>query len=127
MRRLVRGFTLLEVLIALAVTATALALGIGAVRGGAQTLMRLEESALAQFALENAFNTLALNGAPQAPARQRGVETLLGRSFAISATQTREEGIPPFTLFALEVSTLQTPPVSLASGQREEIDVPPTP
>ena len=127
MNQRARGFTLLEVLIALAVTATALALGIGAVRGGAQTLARLEETALAQFALENARNTLALTPAPQTPARQRGMETLLGRSFAISATLTRPDGVPPRTVLALDVSPLNAPAASLASGQWEEIDVPPAP
>lgn len=117
-----RGFTLLEVLIALAITAIALALGIGAVRGGAQTLGRLEESSLAQFALDNALNTLALTA--EEPAQQQSTETLMGRVFAVTATRSRPTDVLPLSVFNVSVSAAASPELPLASGRREEIDVP---
>ena len=122
-----RGFTLLEVLIALAITAIALSLGIGAVQGGARTLAALETAALAGFALDNALSAQTLAGSPP-QAGQRGEEaTLLGRTFVIHTRTARPAGPLPLSVLAVTVAASEAPTALLARGRREELDAPPAP
>jgi len=72
-RTITRGFTLIEVLVALAVVAIALAAGIQASNTLLASANRQRESLLAQLCLENAFTALRLNsmtGAGRPPTGQ---------------------------------------------------------
>jgi len=100
-RKLAAGFTLIEVLIALVIAATALTLGFGAVSGSARRLARVEEAALTRWAIDNVVNDLSLRAETVEPGRHRQVETLLGRSFVVTADVAREETLP---VLKLEIS-----------------------
>ena len=103
------GFTLLEVLIALAVTAIALALGFGAVRASARTVTQLEQTVLAGWALDNAVNSLSLRAAHLESGRQRGSEVLLGREFQINSVVTKLQGEIPVVQLAVQVTAAAEP------------------
>jgi type II secretion system protein I len=98
------GFTLLEVLIALAVTAIALALGFGAVRESARTSSQLEQTVLAAWALDNAVNALALQAARLEPGKQRSREVLLGREFQINSVIQKLPGAIPVMQLSARVA-----------------------
>lgn len=83
-----RGFTLLEVLIALAITALALAAGLQAVRQGASREAQIEQKTLAEWALDNAANELQLAGQPPVGDNAPRQETLLGHAFATRVLTT---------------------------------------
>jgi general secretion pathway protein I len=89
-----RGFTLIEVLIALVIAATALALGFGAVQGSARRLAQIEERTLATWAIDNVVNDLLLRSATIAPGRHRYVETMLGRTLVLEADVARGDAPP---------------------------------
>ncbi|MGE3773935.1 MAG: type II secretion system minor pseudopilin GspI [Gammaproteobacteria bacterium] len=88
------GFTLVEVLVALVIAATALALGFGAVQGSARRLSQVEERTLAGWALDNAVNDLILRATTIEPGRHRYVETMLGRTLVLEADVARAEAPP---------------------------------
>ena len=121
------GFTLLEVLIALAITAIALTLGFGAVQGGARTLAALETAALAGFALDNALTAQTLTVAPPQAGQTREQATLLGRSFLIGTRLARPAGPLPVSVLEVTVAASESPSVLLARGRREELDAPAAP
>ncbi len=100
-RAAARGFTLIEVLIALVIAATALTLGFGAISGSARRLARVEETALTRWAIDNVVNDLSLRAQTVEPGRHRFTETMLGRSFAITALVARDETLP---ILNLEIS-----------------------
>ena len=92
------GFTLIEVLIALVIAATALTLGFGAVSGSARRLNRVEEAALTQWAIDNVVNDITLRAASIEPGRHQFVETMLGRALTLTADVARDEKLPVIRL-----------------------------
>jgi len=104
------GFTLIEVLIALVIAATALALGFGAVQGSAQRLAQVEERTLAAWAIDNVVNDLTLRAATLEPGRHRYVETMLGRTLVLEAEVSRGEQ-PPRLVIDVAVKDVATPAV----------------
>ena len=108
-RRGAAGFTLLEVMIALAVTAIALALGFGAVRESARTSSQLEQTVLAAWALDNAMNALVLQAARLEPGKQRSREVLLGREFQINSVIKKLPGAIPVMQLSAQVATAAEP------------------
>ena len=115
-----QGFTLIEVLIALVIAATALTLGFGAVRGSAQRLSRIEEATLAQWAIDNVVNDLQLQAANIKPGRHRYVETMLGREFVLEADVQRTEK-PPVLTIDVRVTDKAAPGVELDSARVETL------
>lgn len=112
-----RGFTLLEVLIALTVAALALAAGMGAVGGAAQRLDQISERTLAGWALDNARSELLLAGANARAPLEPLHETLLGREFITSVGKPDENGVASLVtvLKARPQQALATETVRLAS------------
>ncbi len=108
-RRGAAGFTLLEVLIALAVTTIALALGFGAVRESARTSSQLEQTVLAAWALDNAMNALVLQASRLEPGKQRSREVLLGREFQINSVIKKFPGAIPVMQLSAQVATAAEP------------------
>jgi general secretion pathway protein I len=113
-----RGFTLIEVLIALVVAATALTLGFGAVGGSAQRLARVEESMLTRWAIENVVADLTLRAERIEPGRHVFDETLLGRGFVVTA-EVERDAEPPVLVIDLVVAHRETPTVELDHQHRE--------
>lgn len=107
-----RGFTLLEVLVALAVTALALTLGLASVKGTAQRLSQVELTVRAEWALENVRQELLLEDAPPAGGFARE-EAVLGQVFQ---TQVAQVGPGSFTLVT---TTRERPQAPLASATLE--------
>ena len=108
-RRESAGFTLLEVLIALAVTAIALSLGFSAVRESARTSSQLEQTVLAAWALDNAMNALVLQASRLEPGKQRSREVLLGREFQINSVIKKLPGAIPVMQLSAQVATAAEP------------------
>ena len=108
-RRGAAGFTLLEVLIALAVTAIALSLGFSAVRESARTSSQLEQTVLAAWALDNAMNALVLQASRLEPGKQRSREVLLGREFQINSVIKKLPGAIPVMQLSAQVATAAEP------------------
>ena len=108
-RRAVAGFTLLEVLIALAVTAIALALGFGAVRESARTSAQLAQTVLAAWALDNAVNALILQADRLEPGKQRSREVLLGLEFQTSSVIKKFTGDLPVLEVSAQVAAAAEP------------------
>ena len=90
MRR-ARGFTLLEVLIALVIAASALALGIGAVSASARRQAQVDDKTLAAWAIDNVVNDLIMRADALEPGRHRYVENLLGRTLVLEAEVARRD------------------------------------
>lgn len=118
MGRKLRGFTLIEVLIALVVAATALTLGFGAVSGSARRLARVEETMLTGWAIENVVGELFLRANGLENGHQEFVESLLGRDFLVRA-EIRREAAPPVLVVDLAVEDANAPGVELARAHRE--------
>ena len=112
MRDTRRGFTLIEVLIALVVAATALTLGFGAVGGSARRFARVEDSMLTQWAIENVVADLTLRAERVEPGRHVFDETLLGRGFVVTAEVGRVDA-PPVLVIDLAVAHSETPELEL--------------
>ncbi|MCC7121806.1 MAG: type II secretion system minor pseudopilin GspI [Gammaproteobacteria bacterium] len=112
MRHGSEGFTLIEVLIALVIAATALALGFGAVQGSARRLLQIEEKTLAGWAIDNVVNDLSLRATTIEPGRHRYVETMLGRTLVIEADVTRAP-TPPRLVIDVAVKDVAQPPREL--------------
>ena len=109
-----RGFTLIEVLIALVITAIALTLGFSSIRGAARTVEQLEQTVLAGWALDNAVNGLKLRGNDLANGREQAKEVLFGRSFVVESTVSRPEGELPLLQLAVRVAETTHPERNLA-------------
>lgn len=112
MRHGSEGFTLIEVLIALVIAATALALGFGAVQGSARRLSLVEEKTLAGWAIDNVVNDLILRAATIEPGRHRYVETMLGRTLVLEADVARAP-TPPRLVIDVAVKDVAQPPREL--------------
>lgn len=81
MRRQAAGFTLMEVMIALAILALALAAAIGAAGQGARTAAALTEKTHAQWVAANVIADLRLRQQWPAPGRKEGRAALMGRQW----------------------------------------------
>lgn len=79
-----QGFTLIEVLVALAVVATALYAATGSVRSAARGSGHLEQSTLAHWAALNALNETKLALSNAETADQAQTVTLYGNEFMVS-------------------------------------------
>ena len=107
-----RGFTLLEVLVALAVTALALTLGLTSVRGTAQRLSQVELTVGAEWVLENLRQEMLLAEAPPAGGFSRE-ETMLGQAFVTQLTPAGQGR------FSLVTAARERPQAPLAVGTLE--------
>ncbi|HMM75836.1 MAG TPA: type II secretion system minor pseudopilin GspI [Gammaproteobacteria bacterium] len=120
MRHGIEGFTLIEVLIALVIAATALALGFGAVQGSAQRLSQVEEGTLAAWASDNVVNDLILRAATVESGRHRYVETMLGRTLVLEAEVARADA-PPRLVIEVAVKDVAQPARELARTHVETL------
>ncbi len=109
-----RGFTLIEVMVALTIVAVALAAGLRAASAVADNAQRLDDVILAQWCVENQFTVMRLTSAfPGTGESEFGCEQM-GRSFRghmlvrpapanadfrqIFATVSSDAGVPLVTL-----------------------------
>jgi general secretion pathway protein I len=76
-----RGFTLLEVLIAMAVLALTLGAAVGAVTGSADRVARVEERTYGFWVASNVLVGLQMQVAPALPGSFFGEEEMAGRTF----------------------------------------------
>lgn len=88
------GFTLLEVLIALALVAVVLGGSMGVVRESITTQGHLEHRMLAEWAVSNVLDQYLLEHPQLAVDTRQGKETLLGRTFDY-VVQVRKLAAPP--------------------------------
>ena len=77
-----RGFTLIEVLVALALVAAALGGTLGVVRQSIATQQRLEQRLFAYWAAENVLNQFVLETDALKAGSDEGEEIMLGRHYA---------------------------------------------
>ena len=87
-----QGFTLLEVLIALAVLAIALAAAIKSVSSHVSNLVYLKERSLAHWVGLNALTELRVSGQWPSSGDIKGDESMAGREFQWVITVTEVEG-----------------------------------
>ena len=87
-----QGFTLLEVLIALAVLAIALAAAIKAVTSHVSNLVYLKERSMAHWVGLNALTELRVTGQRPSSGEIKGDETMAGREFRWVIKVTKTEG-----------------------------------
>jgi general secretion pathway protein I len=87
-----RGFTLLEVLIALAVLAVALAAAIKAVTSHVSNVAYLKERSMAHWVGLNALTELRVSGQWPSSGEIKGDETMTGREFKWVISVTEVEG-----------------------------------
>lgn len=111
-----RGFTLIEVLIALVIAATALALGFGAVQGSARRTAQVETSMLAGWAIDNVVNDITLRAENIEAGRHRYIETMLGRTLVLEADVERL-ALPPTLSIAVSVRDVAAPDAVLDTAE----------
>lgn len=87
-----KGFTLLEVLVALALVATALGGTLAVLRQAIETQSYLERRLFAQWVAENVLNQIILDRDNQVESPPKGRETMLGRRYLYTVTTTP---VPP--------------------------------
>jgi len=87
-----QGFTLLEVLIALAILAIALAAAIKGVSSHVSNLVYLKERSLGHWVGLNALTELRVSGQLPSSGEIKGDETMAGREFKWVITVTEVEG-----------------------------------
>lgn len=80
-RRAVRGFTLLEVLVALAVLAISLGAVIRVASHSTATVSQLRERTLAAWVASNAINELLLSASWPPPGNRQGSELMAGQAW----------------------------------------------
>lgn len=88
-----RGFTLLEVLIALALVATSLTLGFGSVRQASLTTDRLHDRVLAHWALMNTYHEINAGIRALSGKAETTMEVMLGREFEVVASLEESKDI----------------------------------
>ncbi len=97
------GFTLLEVLVALAIIATVLGGSLSLVAGAARNARVLEDRTLAEWVLANALADVELRAATIKEGTTRHREAQLGREFEVATTVTRDP-LRPLIEVAVEVT-----------------------
>ena len=90
MKQTKRGFTLLEVLVALAIFATAAIATIRSVSQHINTLSYLEEKTFASMVVDNQMAKVMLSG--RKPSKQQGSEELAGREWYWSVEPVTTSG-----------------------------------
>lgn len=109
-----RGFTLLEVMIALSIFAVMAATISRTASQNADTVLYLEEKTLASFVAENRLNQLKLSGYPAATQTKDEVE-MANREWHIT-TKVEDTPLPNFRRIEVQVAKLtdkETPLVNL--------------
>jgi len=91
-RRTLRGFTLLEVLVALAILAIALAAIVKSVGAHVGNLVYLKERSLAHWVAMNAITELRVSGEWPGAGEIKGDEEMAGKKFDWVITVTEVEG-----------------------------------
>lgn len=87
------GFTLLEVVVALAIVALALGGSMRIARSSAVTAGHLEEKILAHWVAENVAATLILSALKDDPPQLAFSEVMMGRLYAASVSITPSDGL----------------------------------
>ncbi|MSR14273.1 MAG: type II secretion system protein GspI [Gammaproteobacteria bacterium] len=108
-----RGFTLIEVVVALAVIATALYAATGSVRAAARGSGHLELTTLAHWAALNQLHELKL-GAATIETDQATIVEMYGNEFTVSAELQSEANEEPKRI-TVRVATKSAPNVPLYS------------
>ncbi|MCU1716027.1 type II secretion system minor pseudopilin GspI [Pseudomonas sp. 5P_3.1_Bac2] len=100
------GFTLLEVLVALAIFALVAASVLSASSRSLQTAARLQDKTLAMWVADNRLSTLQLSLDPVAGGREQGEEQMAGRrwQWQSEVTATSEPGMRRVTLWVAPYS-----------------------
>ncbi len=114
MKTKIKGFTLIEVMIALSIFAVMAAAISRTASQNADTVLYLEEKTLASFVAENRLNQLKLTGYPAAT-QTKGDETMAEREWHI-VTKVEDTPLPNFRRIEIQVSKLsdkENPLVSL--------------
>jgi general secretion pathway protein I len=86
MRRRIRGFTLIEVLVALALVASALGGTLAAIRQAIASQQHLERRLLAHWVAENTLNQFVLEAGEIEAQEREGAEIILGRRYPYALT-----------------------------------------
>ncbi len=107
-----RGFTLIEVLIALVIAASAMTLAFGAISGSTRRTAGVEEAALTRWAVENVVNEIALRAPSIETGRHEFAEAMLGRTLLLSVDIERDTALPVLRI-ALSVADAAAPGVEL--------------
>lgn len=102
MRR-ARGFTLLEVLVALAIFAVVAASVLSASARALQIAARLEDKTFATWLADNHLQALQLADAPPAEGREQGEETYAGRRW-LWQTETQSTSEPQMLRVTVRVA-----------------------
>jgi type II secretion system protein I len=108
----IRGFTLIEVLVALVIAASAMTLAFGAISASARVGARVEEAALTRWAIENVVNEIVLGAATIEAGPHEFTETMLGRTLLLRADVEREAELPVLRI-GLSVVDATAPAVEL--------------
>lgn len=114
MKTRIKGFTLIEVMIALSIFAVMAAAISRTASQNADTVLYLEEKTLASFVAENRLNQLKLTGYPAAT-QTKDDETMAEREWHI-VTKVEDTPLPNFRRIEIQVSKLsdkENPLVSL--------------
>jgi general secretion pathway protein I len=102
-----RGFTLIEIMVALAVVAFALAAGTSSLRAVARGSGQLEQTTLAHWTALNALNTYKLKPAPEQN-DQASIVRMYGHEFTVS-TQLQVVSEEQLKRLAVKVATTTDP------------------
>lgn len=105
------GFTLIEVLVALALVATVLGGTLGVVRESIDTQRHLERRMLAEWAASNVLDQYLLEHDPLNVESRQGTEAILGRSFRYSVAVTEKAAPPSRGLTKAPDNNGATPPL----------------
>lgn len=109
-----RGFTLLEVLVALAVLALSLGAAIKAAGGSAGNVAYLRERTVAGWVAENIVNEILLSRDWPATGERRGTAQMAGREWRWTVTVSRTDD-PDLRRLDVAVGATTTPVTTLAA------------
>lgn len=89
------GFTLLEVLVALAIVATALYAAVGSTRGAARGAAQIDDTVLAHWVAMNALAETQLAGPTQQAESTSHQVAEYGAQFVVTTSTVSGDGVPP--------------------------------